>query len=307
MDQSTSFTDTDDRHSKEMWHTFGSLSVNRIMRQVRWGDRALHLTPSEYRLISTLAAHPHRAFSSRELLAAMWESEWQTDTAPLQIHVSRLRKKLSAAGVDRAYLVTVHGFGYRFDPGEALGESESRANDERAVLEEWTSTSPIYLLCAVDCRILWVSANIERHLGWKSHQLVGKSIFSMLHPDERLVAFRIQAEFDAGKAADFAWRVATVAGGFDLAHCRIQPIQDVPGINQLLLIEWVAPHWGGGDEGGSAHPLKLSDVSALPPTPEGVIELFFDRDLILWEVRPHEPFLGYVLEDVIGGCSLRLG
>jgi len=300
MDESTSITGTDDSHPEQHdVQTFGSLSINRIKRQVRWGERALHLTPSEYRLISTLAAHPHRAFSSRELLEAMWESEWQTDTAPLQIHVSRLRKKLSAAGVDRAYLVTVHGFGYRFDPGDGLRDSEARANDERVVLEEWTTTSPIYVVCAVDRSILWVGANIERHLGWKPHEVVGRSIYSMVHPDDMVVAFRIRAELDAGKDVDFVGRVATVAGGFDVAQCRVKPIQDVSGINQLLLIEWSAPHWGS-DDGDLAHNLKLSDISALPSTSEGVIELFFDRDLILREVRPHEPFLGYVPEEVIG-------
>jgi len=83
----------------------------------------VQLTRTEFDLLATLADRAGSAISNRELLEAMWDCEWRIDTTPLQVHVSRLRHKLGESGSDQHHIVTVRGFGYRFE-AEPLEESE---------------------------------------------------------------------------------------------------------------------------------------------------------------------------------------
>lgn len=285
---------------------FGALSINRIERRVLCGDEEVHLTPSEYRLLSTLAAQPHRAFSSRELLEAMWESAWRSDTSPLQIHVSRLRKKLSAAGAERNCLITVHGFGYRFEPGYEGHISRPQPTENRMAAERWHPASPVYLLASLDRQILWVGANVESYLGWQPADVVGRAIYSMIHPDDIVLAFEVRAELELGNPTTFVLRISAADGGFTAAHCRVNPIKDGQGITQLFLVEWL-PSERPSDAGDISYASSRTDrePSVLPP--EGMIQLFFDGDLILQDVRPHEPFLGYDPDDIIGAYFTPTG
>ncbi len=73
------------------------------------------LTPSEFDLLAYLVRHPDEALSLERLSDRVLASD---DAGPdaLRIHVSRLRKKLGAAG---ARIETVWGVGYRFVSGAA--------------------------------------------------------------------------------------------------------------------------------------------------------------------------------------------
>lgn len=99
-----------------MRQRFGALVIDRDAHEVTLDGTPVPLTKAEFALLSTLAANPRRALSSRDLLRAMWGSEWSADTTALQVHVSRLRAKLNENGSRPRHIVTVHGFGYRFDP-----------------------------------------------------------------------------------------------------------------------------------------------------------------------------------------------
>ena len=71
----------------------------------------LELTPTEYRLLTTLMERRGRVQSRRQLLEAVWDTTADITTRTVDMHVQRLRSKLgSAAG----WLETVRGFGYRF-------------------------------------------------------------------------------------------------------------------------------------------------------------------------------------------------
>ena len=92
------------------------LAIDVAARRVELDGRHIPLTRSEFALLHVLASRPDVAMSHREILRAMWGADWQTDTTPLQVHVSRLRRKMGESGSTPRHIVTVHGIGYRFEP-----------------------------------------------------------------------------------------------------------------------------------------------------------------------------------------------
>jgi DNA-binding response OmpR family regulator len=71
------------------------------------------LSPTEFRLLATLAARPEEAVSRRELVAAAWPHGAIVHDNTLDVYMARLRRKLRALDGAPA-IVTVHGVGYRF-------------------------------------------------------------------------------------------------------------------------------------------------------------------------------------------------
>ncbi len=77
------------------------------------GDKQLPLTPTEFKLLRTLAAEPGRVFTRDDLLVGVWSYEPGSDTRLVDVHVGRLRKKLEHADVRDVLIETARGFGYR--------------------------------------------------------------------------------------------------------------------------------------------------------------------------------------------------
>ena len=92
--------------------TVGNLDVDHFRREVRVGGRAVALTPTEFRLIEALAAHPGRTFSREELVARALGPDYDGLERTIDTHVTNLRRKLDAPGSHRR-VATVHGVGYR--------------------------------------------------------------------------------------------------------------------------------------------------------------------------------------------------
>jgi two-component system, OmpR family, phosphate regulon response regulator PhoB len=75
------------------------------------GGEVLDLTPTELRLLQTLASRRGRVQSRRQLLEAVWNVTANITTRTVDMHVQRLRTKLCDAS---EWIETVRGFGYRF-------------------------------------------------------------------------------------------------------------------------------------------------------------------------------------------------
>lgn len=93
----------------------GPLEIDALARQVWVDGRALPLSGKEFSLLLALAREPGRVFKRAELMASVWG--WSDGgataqrTRTLDSHASRLRRKLSAEGIN--YVVNVWGIGYR--------------------------------------------------------------------------------------------------------------------------------------------------------------------------------------------------
>lgn len=84
---------------------------------VHRGDRELHLTVTELRLLCELAATPGRVRSRQDLLQQVWEHGFFGDERLVDVHIRRLRTKVELDPADPRVVVTVRGLGYRLDRG----------------------------------------------------------------------------------------------------------------------------------------------------------------------------------------------
>ncbi|MDE3112311.1 MAG: response regulator transcription factor [Chloroflexota bacterium] len=92
---------------------FGRFVVDLASVQAIAGERHIALTPTEFKLLRTLAGEPGRVFTRDDLLTTVWGYEPGSDTRLVDVHVGRLRKKLLDAGVAEVAIETSRGFGYR--------------------------------------------------------------------------------------------------------------------------------------------------------------------------------------------------
>ena len=83
----------------------------------------LELTRNEFRIMECLMKSPGRVISRDQIMMALWETDSFIDDNTLTVNVARLRKKLSAAGLN-GFILTKKGLGY-YIPGDKPENSES--------------------------------------------------------------------------------------------------------------------------------------------------------------------------------------
>src|SRR5205823_5597788 len=93
-------------HAKERQLRFGRFIIDLASLQAIAGDRQLPLTPTEFKLLRTLASEPGRVFTRDDLLVGVWGYEPGSDTRLVDVHVGRLRKKLEQASVSEVTIET---------------------------------------------------------------------------------------------------------------------------------------------------------------------------------------------------------
>lgn len=82
---------------------------------VHRGDREVHLTVTELRLLCELTATAGRVRSRADLLERVWEHGFFGDERLVDVHIRRLRTKVEVDPGDPQVVVTVRGLGYRLD------------------------------------------------------------------------------------------------------------------------------------------------------------------------------------------------
>ncbi|MDB5687407.1 MAG: DNA-binding response regulator [Rhizorhabdus sp.] len=90
----------------------GGLEMDLLSRKVRRGDHVIDLQPREFRLLEYLMRHADQVVTRTMLLEGVWDYHFDPGTNVIDVHVSRLRKKLELDG-EPALLHTVRGAGYR--------------------------------------------------------------------------------------------------------------------------------------------------------------------------------------------------
>jgi DNA-binding response OmpR family regulator len=94
----------------------GPLRVEPASRRAFLDGEELGLTMREFDLLAYLAARPGRVFSRDQLMEAVWEYPFFTDTSTVTVHIRRLRAKLDDDPAEPRFIETVWGVGYRFKP-----------------------------------------------------------------------------------------------------------------------------------------------------------------------------------------------
>ncbi|MFL5897403.1 MAG: response regulator transcription factor [Solirubrobacterales bacterium] len=89
------------------------LEIDLVARTVRRDGEEVHLTPTEFELLRTLAQNRGRLMTHRSLLIEVWGVEYEDDVQVLRVHVANLRGKIEPGDGPR-YIRTDPGVGYRF-------------------------------------------------------------------------------------------------------------------------------------------------------------------------------------------------
>lgn len=91
-----------------------ALLLNRRDRLVRYGHEDIEMTPIQFRLLWILAENLGETLTKPYLYQAVLKRVFSRYDRSLDMHLSRVRKKLVEAGMPAERLLTVHGEGYRF-------------------------------------------------------------------------------------------------------------------------------------------------------------------------------------------------
>jgi len=91
----------------------GALKVDLSKRQVLIGEREIHLTPIEYKLLTTLIKNAGRVVTHRQLLREVWGPGYADQTQYTRVYMGQLRHKLEANPSRPLFLITEPGVGYR--------------------------------------------------------------------------------------------------------------------------------------------------------------------------------------------------
>lgn len=96
----------------------GDLKVDLAQRSVHIGDREVHLTPIEYRLLTVLIHNAGKVLTHRQLLLDVWGPAYIEHAHYVRIYMGQLRRKIEADPAQPRYLLTETGVGYRLAGGE---------------------------------------------------------------------------------------------------------------------------------------------------------------------------------------------
>ncbi|MPZ68945.1 MAG: response regulator [Actinobacteria bacterium] len=95
---------------------FKGLEIDVLNKLVKLGDEPIHLTPTEYRLLESMAAHPGKLLTHQWLLQKVWGRGYGTESHYLRLYVKQLRAKLGDRPSAPVWITTEPGLGYRWLP-----------------------------------------------------------------------------------------------------------------------------------------------------------------------------------------------
>ncbi len=95
-------------------YSSGTLVIDTDSRRVTKAGKVIELTPTEYRLLATLAENAGRVLSHEQLLNKVWGYEFGEDTGYVKRYIWYLRRKVEDDPRKPEHILTERGFGYLF-------------------------------------------------------------------------------------------------------------------------------------------------------------------------------------------------
>jgi two-component system alkaline phosphatase synthesis response regulator PhoP len=93
----------------------GVFRLDRGARRVYQGEKEIELTSTEFKLLEFFLTHTGTAWSREQLLREVWGEQHFVTPRTVDVHIRRLREQIEKKPDEPEYLVTVRGFGYRFE------------------------------------------------------------------------------------------------------------------------------------------------------------------------------------------------
>lgn len=95
--------------------TVGDIEVDPGSQTVRKHGELVPLSPTEFRLLATLAEHPGEVIPSKALIARVWGSQYAGESHYLRLYIRYLRQKLEDVPSEPTYILNRWGSGYSLD------------------------------------------------------------------------------------------------------------------------------------------------------------------------------------------------
>ena len=92
----------------------GDLVINKADYTVKKAQEPIYLTPSEFKILITLAKRPLKVFTREELIHIAFDGDYLGYDRTIDSHIKNLRAKIEDDPKDCQYIVTVRGIGYKF-------------------------------------------------------------------------------------------------------------------------------------------------------------------------------------------------
>ncbi len=90
---------------------FGDLVIDAVSHTVSVAGEMVELTAIEFNLLLALAQSPGRVYSREQLLEKVWGASYYGEIRVVDVHLGHIRQKIGGA-----YITTVRGVGFRFEP-----------------------------------------------------------------------------------------------------------------------------------------------------------------------------------------------
>lgn len=91
-------------------------AARRMYQQQGSDEKEIELTSTEFKLLEFFLTHPGTAWSREQLLREVWGEQHFVTPRTVDVHIRRLREQIEEKPDEPVFLVTVRGFGYRFEP-----------------------------------------------------------------------------------------------------------------------------------------------------------------------------------------------
>jgi DNA-binding response OmpR family regulator len=92
--------------------SYPDLLINLTNYSVTYKGRTIDMPPKELELLYFLASSPNRVFTREQLLDRIWGYDYPGDTRTVDVHIKRIREKISDH--EKWKIETVWGVGYKF-------------------------------------------------------------------------------------------------------------------------------------------------------------------------------------------------
>jgi len=97
--------------------SYAGLAMDLAAHRVTRNGRAIHLGPTEFRLLRHFMEHPGRVFAREQLLDSVWGHDVYVEPRTVDVHIRRLRKAINGEG-EADVIRTVRSAGYALDAND---------------------------------------------------------------------------------------------------------------------------------------------------------------------------------------------
>ncbi len=92
----------------------GNLIINAIKHEISRNGEIINLTATEFKILTAMAKYPDKVFTRDELIILAFDENFERYDRTIDTHVKNIRQKLEKKNKNPKYILTIHGFGYRF-------------------------------------------------------------------------------------------------------------------------------------------------------------------------------------------------